>query len=220
MARTKQNPEENYNKPLAVRIRKLTEQSGLSKVTLAENIGVSRQALNDYCAGNSVPDANNLIKLAKYFRVSADWLLGLTDYENVTDTINLVSAYTGLYPDSIKTLHSFSEKVNTTPENEIALSLVDCIITDSLKDFRDFANFAVGLHNDKGVSEERLEGILIGKISLADISEMYHQKAVAVVTEVAEDILNFYENQSERTRAKRKNPAPARRTPRRDNRAE
>ncbi len=208
MARTKQNPEENYNKPLAVRIRKLTEQSGLSKVTLAENIGVSRQALNDYCAGNSVPDANNLTKLARYFRVSADWLLGLTDYENGTDTVNLVSAYTGLYPDSVKTLHSCKEEVKTTLENEIALSLVDCIITDSLKNFRDFAHLAAGLHGDKGIMEERLDGILMGKISFADISEMYHQKAVAVVTEVAEDVLNFYENQSERTRAKTKKSRP------------
>lgn len=208
MARTKQNPKENYNKPLAVRIRKLTEQSGLSKAALAENIGVSRQALNDYCAGNSVPDANNLTKLAKYFRVSADWLLGLTDYENVTDTVNLVSAYTGLYPDSIKTLHSFMEELKATPENEIALSLVDCIITDSLKDFRDFAYLAAELYSDKGTIEERLDGILIGKISLADISETYRQKAVAVVTEAAEDVLNFYENQSERTRAKTKKTRP------------
>jgi len=208
MARTKQNPKENYNKPLAVRIRKLTEQSGLSKAALAENIGVSRQALNDYCAGNSVPDANNLTKLAKYFRVSADWLLGLTDYENVTDTVNLVSAYTGLYPDSIKTLHSFKEELKATPKDEIALSLVDCIITDSLKDFRDFSHLAAELHSDKGTIEERLDGILIGKIPLADISETYRQKAVAVVTEAAEDVLNFYENQSERTRAKTKKTRP------------
>ncbi len=128
------------------------------------NIGVSRQALNDYCAGNSVPDANNLTKRARYFRVSADWLLGLTDYENGTDTVNLVSAYTGLYPNSIKTLHSFKEEVETKPGSEIALSLVDCIITNSLEDFRNWAHFAAKLHNDKRLTEERLNGALIRKI--------------------------------------------------------
>ena len=77
MARVKQNPAENFNKPLAVRLRALIDESGHSKADLGKEIGVSRQAINDYTLGNSVPDANNLLKLAKYFGVTSDYLLGL-----------------------------------------------------------------------------------------------------------------------------------------------
>ena len=79
MARVKQNPAENFNKPLAVRLRALIDESGHSKADLGKEIGVSRQAINDYTLGNSVPDANNLLKLAKYFGVTSDYLLGLDE---------------------------------------------------------------------------------------------------------------------------------------------
>lgn len=79
MARVKQNPAENFNKPLAVRLRALIDESGRSKADLGKEIGVSRQAINDYTLGNSVPDANNLLKLAKYFGVTSDYLLGLDE---------------------------------------------------------------------------------------------------------------------------------------------
>ncbi len=79
MARVKQNPAENFDKPLAVRLRALIKESGRSKADLGKEIGVSRQAINDYTLGNSVPDANNLLKLAKYFGVTSDYLLGLDE---------------------------------------------------------------------------------------------------------------------------------------------
>lgn len=78
MARVKQNPQDNYNKPLAVRLRELIEKKGLSMLQLAKEIGVSRQAINSYTLGESVPDANNLTKIAEYFDVSTDYLLGLS----------------------------------------------------------------------------------------------------------------------------------------------
>lgn len=57
---------------------KLIEQRrsrGLSQEQLADKLGVSRQAISRWEAGNAWPDVNNLKKISEIFAVSADYLL-------------------------------------------------------------------------------------------------------------------------------------------------
>lgn len=51
------------------------KNKGLSQEQLAEKLGVSRQAISRWEAGNALPDVNNLKKLSKLFEVSMDYLL-------------------------------------------------------------------------------------------------------------------------------------------------
>ena len=46
---------------------------------VASSIGVSRQALGKWANGDTLPDIMDLKKLAEYFGVSADYLIGLCD---------------------------------------------------------------------------------------------------------------------------------------------
>ena len=46
---------------------------------LSGRLGVGRKVLFPWMCGRHLPNAYNLRRLAKYFMVSADWLLGLTD---------------------------------------------------------------------------------------------------------------------------------------------
>lgn len=46
---------------------------------LAEAIGTTRQAISQYIKGAVLPNIEKLYKLAEYFEVSADWLIGLPD---------------------------------------------------------------------------------------------------------------------------------------------
>ena len=67
MARVKQNPAENFNKPLAVRLRALIDESGHSKADLGKEIGVSRQAINAIETGKFDPSIWLAYDLSKLF---------------------------------------------------------------------------------------------------------------------------------------------------------
>ena len=49
---------------------------------VSEKIGVSKQAIYNMEAGASNPSVDTLMKLVKLYNVSADYLLGLTNFEN------------------------------------------------------------------------------------------------------------------------------------------
>jgi len=54
----------------------LREGSGLSQTELARELGVSKSNVNKWELGIRKPDAENLYKLAKYFDVTMEYLLG------------------------------------------------------------------------------------------------------------------------------------------------
>ena len=53
----------------------LRKARGLSQEALAEQLGVSRQAISRWEGGSAQPDAGNLFQLSRLFQVSADYLL-------------------------------------------------------------------------------------------------------------------------------------------------
>ena len=57
----------------------LLKENKLSQQKIAYAIGVSQRAVSKWINGQAEPTAMNIFKLAIYFDVSADYLLGLTD---------------------------------------------------------------------------------------------------------------------------------------------
>ncbi len=57
------------------RILELRKIKGISQEELAENIGVSRQAVSKWESEQSVPDLEKIILLSNYFNVTTDYLL-------------------------------------------------------------------------------------------------------------------------------------------------
>lgn len=54
---------------------------GLSYRRMAHDVGIGTSAMNSYRQGKALPGAENLLKIADYFGVSADYLLGREGYE-------------------------------------------------------------------------------------------------------------------------------------------
>lgn len=54
----------------------LRKEQKLTQSNMAEVLGISRQAYSNYEAGKRQPDNEILLKLAEYFNVSVDYLLG------------------------------------------------------------------------------------------------------------------------------------------------
>lgn len=64
---------------LSEKIYDCRKKAGLSQDALAEQIGVSRQAVSKWETGEATPEVNKLLLLAQAFHVTTDWLLSETD---------------------------------------------------------------------------------------------------------------------------------------------
>jgi len=61
------------------KIFSMAKEKKVSQKELAQNIGVSPSVLSDWRSGRLKPSAEAISKLAKYFGVTTDYLLDLTD---------------------------------------------------------------------------------------------------------------------------------------------
>lgn len=94
-----------YNNIIAVRIRELMKSSGTTQQELAEKTGCSRQAIAQYADGSNAPNIDKLVSIAKYFDVSLDYLVGLSNAQTADKDIQYICDYTGLAKKSVEELH-------------------------------------------------------------------------------------------------------------------
>ena len=67
-------------------IKMLREERRISQKELAVAIKMGTTAINNYENGHRVPDANTVIRLADYFDVTTDYLLGKSNIRNEKDS--------------------------------------------------------------------------------------------------------------------------------------
>ena len=60
-------------------LKELLLQYNMSQARLAKEIGVSQRAVSKWLIGQAEPTATNLFKIAIYFDISLDFLLGIKD---------------------------------------------------------------------------------------------------------------------------------------------
>lgn len=63
------------------KLKNIRESKNLSQKIVAKNLGITLSAYSNYEQGLRKPSFNMIIKICKYFNVSADYLLRLVDYE-------------------------------------------------------------------------------------------------------------------------------------------
>lgn len=61
------------------RIKELREENNLTQKELASKLGVSNSTVCDWEKGRSQPDLETLKRIACFFEVKTDYLLGLED---------------------------------------------------------------------------------------------------------------------------------------------
>lgn len=57
------------------RIQSLRKTKGISQEQLADELGVSRQAVSKWESGQSMPDIEKIILMSEYFKITTDYLL-------------------------------------------------------------------------------------------------------------------------------------------------
>lgn len=78
------------------RIKELREDRNLRQIDVAEQTGIDQRTLSNYETGKTNPDSYAIINLAKFYGVSCDYLLGLTDQnimgmKDISDELKKIS---------------------------------------------------------------------------------------------------------------------------------
>ena len=95
----------------ANRLVELRESSGVSRQQLADSIGLSRASIEYYEKDKRHPDTDTIIKIAQYFHVTTDYLLGLSITPTKNKKLSDVCDFLNL-PD--KTVMRLKENVSDT----------------------------------------------------------------------------------------------------------
>jgi Predicted transcriptional regulators len=100
----------------SLRLKQLRLKNKLTQVELADILGIKPTAISNYEAERNEPSFAKLIALSKYFDVSSDYLLGLTDtYFPVRDvvvdknTVEFFDLYKNLNIENMKELKLFTK---------------------------------------------------------------------------------------------------------------
>lgn len=62
------------------RFNEILKSSGKTQAEIARALNVTKQCVNDYKTGKTLPSLNTLYELCVYLEVSADYILGLSEY--------------------------------------------------------------------------------------------------------------------------------------------
>ncbi len=71
------------------RIKDLREDRDLRQMDVANAVGIDQRSLSNYETGKTNPDSETVVKLARFFGVSCDYLLGVSS-QNLTDNRQIV----------------------------------------------------------------------------------------------------------------------------------
>lgn len=159
MSRKSAFPYETEKRPFAENLRVLMKENGTTQRELGEAIGVRPQTISLYCVGQSLPDVEGMAKICKYFNVSSDWLIGVTDVRSADITARAACEYTGLTEDAVEKLHSYKDIKKESDEwPDITGILSAFITTETLLSFADHLDESMQTRKS---AIETLEDILI-----------------------------------------------------------
>lgn len=93
----------------ADRIKALRESRGWTQAELARRMNMTRNGINSWEQGLSMPSPQSLVDLARLFSVSTDYLLGVEKY----NTVNV----TGLDEKDVALIAQLAERLRSAAKN-------------------------------------------------------------------------------------------------------
>ena len=99
----------------ADKLIQLRKKSGWSQEELAEQMGVSRQSISKWEGAQSIPDLEKIIRLAKLFSVSTDYLLTGDIVDK--DLLLLSEKLHKLSPSQLRTVEAIIDECNALFQN-------------------------------------------------------------------------------------------------------
>lgn len=105
---------------LRFRIGQLRVEKNISQADLAKFMGVKREAISQWENGSRGIKAGDVARLAQFFGVTSDYLLGLTKAKTVDWDVQSVCTSTGLSDNAVKALISVNADQDSVSQHMIA----------------------------------------------------------------------------------------------------
>lgn len=86
------------------RLRKLRKERNLSQDDLGQSLNLGGRTIGNYESGERLPALDTLVKLADFYEVSIDYLLGRTDNRRLNSTTSEMSIFENLPPEAYEEL--------------------------------------------------------------------------------------------------------------------
>ncbi|WP_195283546.1 helix-turn-helix domain-containing protein [Harryflintia acetispora] len=112
---------------LATRLKELRAKSGTSQQALADAVHVVKQTVSGYENLGNIPDIDIMIRIANYFEVSVDYLIGAVDeptpitkikpYELTENEIIMIENIRSLPQDIRETVQKFAQQLHNLRYN-------------------------------------------------------------------------------------------------------
>ena len=93
---------ENTRKIIGRRINELLAINDVKQKELVAHLSVSDNIVSYFVKGARVPNTEQIIKIANFFNVSSDYLLGLTDIGNVDISLKAVNVIKNRIAESVR----------------------------------------------------------------------------------------------------------------------
>lgn len=142
----KSSKDDNFHKPFPRRLRQLLDgvllpEKKTTQEGLAKEVGVTRQAIAQYKDGKTQPTIDVLERMADYYEVTTDFLLGRTDVSSMDTDLQKVSKFTGLSEKALENIGMLS----ISPNIEISKyeRTIPCSLREVLDMFLSNENFVM-----------------------------------------------------------------------------
>lgn len=113
----KTNVRESFQKHFS----ELRAESGLSQAKLGKELGLSAATIGYYENGDRLPDIEIAARIATYFHVSVDYLLGLSECKSAEPDVQTACKVTGLSEMAIETIKILNRKIRYVYVNDIEI---------------------------------------------------------------------------------------------------
>lgn len=114
-----------------IRLKQLMKENNINNKQLAVEVSVDKSSVSNWIKGNTIPSKNILVKLAKYFNVTTEFLLGTSDNREVYNVNK--KTLKKLERDNPDTLEEFNGETYTKKElGEKYFDLKEYLIDENL----------------------------------------------------------------------------------------
>ncbi len=108
------------------RINSALAFSNKKQKELAAHLGVPDNTISYFCSGKRVPNAEQIIEIAKFLNVSSDYILGLTKNATINPSLQAACEYTKLDENAINKLLKYNKP------NSIINFIINEVLSDDL----------------------------------------------------------------------------------------
>lgn len=172
------------------KIKDLRKEHNITQTELANVLGISDRAVGYYEAGEREPDYRTLSKIASYFNVSIDYLLGMSETRNIMTKLEYYRTTAGL--SQLELAEKLGMSQQRISAYELGKRQPDL---DTLKLFSDF----FGITSDEllGMEQNNEEENALNKIFIDKISKLleennFTQRELAQKINVTEVTISRY----------------------------